>query len=208
MIRFANFAKVGFVGSIQSMAVEAGEPPAFVRLASHPMRWRLLRELVQSDRAVKELVALVGEPQNLVSYHLRLASRRRAGDGASELGRPSRQLLRDRPRCLPGSVADGRRSAASGVGSVGRPGSVTAAATFVAAAACAVPVHRQQREVPDRRGVARTHVRRCGRRRQCGEQSQAASSECGARDAQARGRHRPEPQQARRRIRRRNGSTR
>lgn len=47
-------------------------PPAFVRLSSHPLRWRLLRELVNSDRAVKELVLLVDEPQNLVSYHLRL----------------------------------------------------------------------------------------------------------------------------------------
>jgi len=57
---------------MRSIAVEDAEPPRFVRLASHPIRWRLLRELVQSDRAVKELVALVGEPQNLVSYHLRL----------------------------------------------------------------------------------------------------------------------------------------
>ena len=48
------------------------EPPAFVRLAAHPIRWRLLRELVRSDRAVSELTDLVGEPQNLVSYHLRL----------------------------------------------------------------------------------------------------------------------------------------
>ncbi len=47
------------------------EPPAFVRLAAHPLRWRLLRELVQSDRAVRELTELVDEPQNLVSYHLR-----------------------------------------------------------------------------------------------------------------------------------------
>ena len=42
-----------------------------MRLASHPVRWRLLRELVQSDRAVRELTMLVGEPQSLVSYHLR-----------------------------------------------------------------------------------------------------------------------------------------
>jgi ArsR family transcriptional regulator, arsenate/arsenite/antimonite-responsive transcriptional repressor / arsenate reductase (thioredoxin) len=60
------------MGSSRSVIVEDDEPPAFVRLASHPVRWRLLRELVRSDRAVKELVALVGEPQNLVSYHLRL----------------------------------------------------------------------------------------------------------------------------------------
>lgn len=46
--------------------------PAFMRLASHPLRWRLLTELADSDYRVRELVTLVGEPQNLVSYHLRL----------------------------------------------------------------------------------------------------------------------------------------
>ncbi|MGH3242415.1 MAG: helix-turn-helix domain-containing protein [Spirillospora sp.] len=47
--------------------------PAFVRLAAHPLRWRLLRELAGGgDHRVRELVGLVGEPQNLVSYHLRL----------------------------------------------------------------------------------------------------------------------------------------
>ena len=49
-----------------------GGPPSFVRLAAHSLRWRLLQELVQSDRAVRELMMLVGEPQSLVSYHLRL----------------------------------------------------------------------------------------------------------------------------------------
>jgi len=49
-----------------------GDPPPFVRLAAHPVRWRLLQELVRSDRAVLELTALVDEPQSLVSYHLRL----------------------------------------------------------------------------------------------------------------------------------------
>jgi protein-tyrosine-phosphatase/DNA-binding transcriptional ArsR family regulator len=48
-----------------------GDPPSFVRLASHPVRWRLLQELVRSDRAVSELTTLVDEPQSLVSYHLR-----------------------------------------------------------------------------------------------------------------------------------------
>ncbi|WP_431922441.1 ArsR family transcriptional regulator [Nonomuraea jabiensis] len=47
-------------------------PPPFVRLAAHEVRWRLLSELARSDLRVRELVALVGEPQNLVSYHLRL----------------------------------------------------------------------------------------------------------------------------------------
>lgn len=46
--------------------------PAFVRLAAHPVRWRLMTELAVGDHRVRELVARVGEPQNLVSYHLRL----------------------------------------------------------------------------------------------------------------------------------------
>ncbi|MFD0009191.1 ArsR family transcriptional regulator [Streptomyces sp. NPDC127178] len=46
--------------------------PAFVRLAAHPLRWKLLTELAASDYRVRELVERVGQPQNLVSYHLRL----------------------------------------------------------------------------------------------------------------------------------------
>jgi len=59
-------------------------PPEFLQLAGHPLRWRLLAELARSDRVVHELTALVGEPQNLVSYHLgklregRLVSARRS----------------------------------------------------------------------------------------------------------------------------------
>jgi len=34
------------------------------------VRWRLLAELALSDRQVRELTALAGQPQNLVSYHL------------------------------------------------------------------------------------------------------------------------------------------
>jgi protein-tyrosine-phosphatase/DNA-binding transcriptional ArsR family regulator len=51
---------------------DVAAPPAFVRLAAHPVRWRLLSALAGSDYRVRELVTLVGEPQNLVSYHLRL----------------------------------------------------------------------------------------------------------------------------------------
>jgi protein-tyrosine-phosphatase len=47
------------------------EPPAAFGLLAHPVRWQLLQELVTSDRTVRELTGLVGEPQNLVSYHLR-----------------------------------------------------------------------------------------------------------------------------------------
>jgi ArsR family transcriptional regulator, arsenate/arsenite/antimonite-responsive transcriptional repressor / arsenate reductase (thioredoxin) len=64
------------------------DPPAFVGLLAHPVRWRLLRALTRSDRAVRELTELVDEPQNLVSYHLRklrdggiVSSRRSAADG-------------------------------------------------------------------------------------------------------------------------------
>lgn len=62
--------------------------PEFLQLAGHPLRWRLLAELARSDRLVHELTERVGEPQNLVSYHLgklrqgRLVSARRsAADG-------------------------------------------------------------------------------------------------------------------------------
>ena len=46
-------------------------PPGFLRLAGHPLRWRLLRELGRSDRRVAELCELAGRRQSLVSYHLR-----------------------------------------------------------------------------------------------------------------------------------------
>ncbi|WP_296603662.1 ArsR family transcriptional regulator [Nocardioides sp.] len=50
----------------------ASAPPQFLQLAAHPVRWQLLGELARSDRRVRELVELVDQPQNLVSYHLRL----------------------------------------------------------------------------------------------------------------------------------------
>ncbi|MEU5962086.1 ArsR family transcriptional regulator [Micromonospora parva] len=54
------------------MVLSSQAAPAFVRLAAHPLRWRLLTALAASDYRVRELVTLVDEPQNLVSYHLRL----------------------------------------------------------------------------------------------------------------------------------------
>lgn len=51
---------------------QADAPPAFVRLAAHPLRWQLLTALAGGDHRVRELVAVVDQPQNLVSYHLRL----------------------------------------------------------------------------------------------------------------------------------------
>lgn len=51
---------------------ERPELPALFRTAAHPLRWALLTALARGDHRVRELVALVEEPQNLVSYHLRL----------------------------------------------------------------------------------------------------------------------------------------
>jgi protein-tyrosine-phosphatase/DNA-binding transcriptional ArsR family regulator len=63
-------------------------PPPFLRLAGHPLRWRLLGELAHSDRRVGELCELAGRRQSLVSYHLRqlrdgglVSVRRSAADG-------------------------------------------------------------------------------------------------------------------------------
>ncbi|MCC6919172.1 MAG: ArsR family transcriptional regulator [Alphaproteobacteria bacterium] len=67
-----------------ALPLPAPTPPPFLQLAGHPLRWRLLGELSRSDRSVRELTGLVGEPQNLVSYHLaklrdgRLVSARRS----------------------------------------------------------------------------------------------------------------------------------
>lgn len=51
---------------------DRGPVPLLMRIAAHPLRWALMTELASSDRRVRELVAAVDEPQNLVSYHLRL----------------------------------------------------------------------------------------------------------------------------------------
>jgi ArsR family transcriptional regulator, arsenate/arsenite/antimonite-responsive transcriptional repressor / arsenate reductase (thioredoxin) len=63
-------------------------PPRFLRLAGHPLRWRLLSELARSDRRVGELCELARQPQSLVSYHLRqlreggvVSARRSIADG-------------------------------------------------------------------------------------------------------------------------------
>jgi len=45
-------------------------PPGFLRLAGHPLRWRLLTELARSDRQVRELTGRLGQAQSLISYHL------------------------------------------------------------------------------------------------------------------------------------------
>jgi protein-tyrosine-phosphatase/DNA-binding transcriptional ArsR family regulator len=73
---------------LASAGLGESSPPRFVRLAGHPLRWRLLTELARSDRRVGELCELADRRQSLVSYHLRLlrdgglvSARRSAADG-------------------------------------------------------------------------------------------------------------------------------
>jgi protein-tyrosine-phosphatase/DNA-binding transcriptional ArsR family regulator len=73
---------------IAAPRVATPSPPRFLRLAGHPLRWRLLSELARSDRRVGELCELAGQRQSLVSYHLRqlrdgglVSARRSLADG-------------------------------------------------------------------------------------------------------------------------------
>ena len=50
-------------------------PPEVWRALGHDLRWRLLTALSRTDQRVNELVEGVGEPQNLVSYHLGVLKR-------------------------------------------------------------------------------------------------------------------------------------
>jgi protein-tyrosine-phosphatase len=45
--------------------------PPFLELLGHDLRWQLMSALARSDRRGQELVALLGQPANLVSYHLK-----------------------------------------------------------------------------------------------------------------------------------------
>lgn len=47
------------------------ECPPFLKLLADEHRWKLLAALAYSDRRVQELVGVLKQPQNLVSYHLR-----------------------------------------------------------------------------------------------------------------------------------------
>jgi ArsR family transcriptional regulator, arsenate/arsenite/antimonite-responsive transcriptional repressor / arsenate reductase (thioredoxin) len=101
-----DLEQLGRFDAVQStvLASQIEDPPGFVQLVAHPLRWRLLRELTRSDRAVRELTERLGEPQNLVSYHLRrlrdgalVYTRRSAADGrdsyyAVDLERCEQQL--------------------------------------------------------------------------------------------------------------------
>ena len=62
--------------------------PPILKLLAHDLRWRLLTALARSDRRVAELVHMLRQPANLVSYHLQrlrehnlVSARRSASDG-------------------------------------------------------------------------------------------------------------------------------
>jgi protein-tyrosine-phosphatase/DNA-binding transcriptional ArsR family regulator len=67
------------------------EPAALLKLLGNDVRWRLVSALAASDRKVNELVAAVGQPPNLVSYHLaqlraaRLVGERRSSADARDV---------------------------------------------------------------------------------------------------------------------------
>lgn len=68
--------------------ISISEPPNFLKLLAHGLRWQLLAALAYSDRRVQELVQLLDRPQNLISYHLGrlrqqelVSERRSAADG-------------------------------------------------------------------------------------------------------------------------------
>ncbi|MDX1995652.1 MAG: metalloregulator ArsR/SmtB family transcription factor [bacterium] len=64
------------------------QPPEFIKLLANEVRWGVLKALASSDHQVNELVALLQQPMNLVSYHLRkmredalVTTRRSEADG-------------------------------------------------------------------------------------------------------------------------------
>src|SRR5215470_18920131 len=83
-------------------------PPPFARMAADPLRWRLLRELSRSDRRVRELVLLAGQPQSLVSYHLgQLRASGLVGARRSSFDGRDTYYHLDLARCAQSLAADG-----------------------------------------------------------------------------------------------------
>jgi protein-tyrosine-phosphatase/DNA-binding transcriptional ArsR family regulator len=103
-------------------ALATSSPPPFLSLVGHALRWRLVSELAQGDRRVRELCDLAGERQSLVSYHLALlrrggvvSTRRSTADG-----RETYYLL-DLERCG-ALLADAGRALHPGLATAGRSG--------------------------------------------------------------------------------------
>src|SRR5438093_13174736 len=66
----------------------SAQPPDFLKLLAHDLRWKLVTALSRSDHRVHELVHMLDQPMNLVSYHLKqlrdqqlVTERRSSADG-------------------------------------------------------------------------------------------------------------------------------
>jgi len=97
-----------------ALPVTESAPPDLLRLAGHPLRWRLMRALAKSDLRVQELSELVREPQNLVSFHL---GKLRAGALVT-----ARRSTADRRDSYYSLNLDSIRSLMSGAGAMLHPG--------------------------------------------------------------------------------------
>lgn len=53
------------------MNLTASQSLGFLKLLAHDIRWQLVSALLTGDYRVQELVEQVGQPMNLVSYHLK-----------------------------------------------------------------------------------------------------------------------------------------
>ncbi len=56
---------------IPKVAVKALDLPILFELLSHRLRWAIVQQLSLGDVRVNEIVARLGEPMNVVSYHLK-----------------------------------------------------------------------------------------------------------------------------------------
>jgi protein-tyrosine-phosphatase/DNA-binding transcriptional ArsR family regulator len=110
------------------VGLDADLPPAILSVVADPHRWRLLAELARSDRRVGELTALVGTPQNLVSYHLAelrnaglVTARRSSADGRDVYYRADLRRCRDELAAAGGALHPGLRLVPPVTTSDGRP---------------------------------------------------------------------------------------
>lgn len=51
--------------------LDSSQAPSFLKTIADEVRWQLLKMLSDSDYRVQELVGMLSQPQNLVSYHLK-----------------------------------------------------------------------------------------------------------------------------------------
>ncbi len=77
--------------------------PDFLKLLAHELRWQILQLLARSDYRGLELVQRLKQPQNLISYHLRMLAthhlvteRRSSADGRDIYYSLNLDLLRER----------------------------------------------------------------------------------------------------------------